>query len=437
LVPQEESERFDGVGKLILQLQQATLNGQVGSNRSQILKDLKEKAGILRSTLLDHMWKEDTVLLPLIVQSFSAQDVSKLIQNIMAIRPTETVQTIVQLMATKHQKDTERLAAGPKIPTPRKHQSNQVQPSPTVDAAASGTASLASLQANPYKAPTLFKRWGVEDDILLRLSVTEHNGKNWKKIADGVPGRTGVQCYQRWQRLKPGMIKGNFTQDEDRMLLTMAGVHAPNKNWQEIALRLPGRTGKQCRDRWCNVLDPSLKRSKWTEEEDGVVLEAFQRLGNSWAAIQQLLPGRTQLQVRDRLRTLVGKSANQSPTHHPSYRDGNSQGGLHPGWNGVGVDHLGPRLFGAVGSSSPAHQVGAAGAGSASCSIASETGHNMYMSQLMPHLMNTAVNGVAHRAPNENPNRGGQPGASGLDAAHMLSVQLVPQDLHSNAVLYK
>jgi hypothetical protein len=90
--------------------------------------------------------------------------------------------------------------------------------------------------------------------------------------------------------------------------MSMVGGPEPTRNWLEIANRLPGRSGKQCRDRWCNVLDPTRKRSKWTKEEDVVVLEAYQRLGNSWAAIQQLLPGRTQLQVRDRLRTVAKRS---------------------------------------------------------------------------------------------------------------------------------
>jgi myb proto-oncogene protein len=322
---QHEAQYFAGVAQLITQLQLGSTEGQEGA-RSKVVSDLNERATALRTTLLDHMWKEDTLILPLIVQNFSPEEVSQLVQNFMAIRPTETVQTIVQFMVNKDHKDTAELASGPKIPIRESKHVMPVSSANGVGQSHSGgldsadTLDLESPSAGGVgaagfclrqKAPVTFKRWGAEDDKLLHAAVNLHNGKNWKKISDGVPDRNGVQCYQRWQRLKPGVIKGNFTSEEDRVLRSMAGAqHA--KNWREIAKQLPGRSGKQCRDRWCNVLDPSLKKSKWTNVEDEVVVEAYQRVGNSWAAIQQLLPGRTQLQVRDRVRTLVGRSLNPS-----------------------------------------------------------------------------------------------------------------------------
>jgi len=32
------------------------------------------------------------------------------------------------------------------------------------------------------------------------------------------------------------------------------------------------RHGKQCRERWNNHLDPSLKKSEWSTEEDVILL---------------------------------------------------------------------------------------------------------------------------------------------------------------------
>ena len=40
------------------------------------------------------------------------------------------------------------------------------------------------------------------------------------------------------------------------------------KKWSEIAKYLPGRIGKQCRERWYNHLDPNINKKGWTEEED-------------------------------------------------------------------------------------------------------------------------------------------------------------------------
>ncbi len=47
-----------------------------------------------------------------------------------------------------------------------------------------------------------------------------------------------------------------------------------------MAAMLPGRIGKQCRERWFNFLDPSIKRTTWTDEEDNILLESQRYLGN-------------------------------------------------------------------------------------------------------------------------------------------------------------
>jgi hypothetical protein len=48
-------------------------------------------------------------------------------------------------------------------------------------------------------------------------------------------------------------------------------------------------TGKQCRERWHNQLDPNIKKEGWSEEEDRILLHAHTELGNHWVEISKVL----------------------------------------------------------------------------------------------------------------------------------------------------
>lgn len=147
------------------------------------------------------------------------------------------------------------------------------------------------------------RRWTEEETMLLRQAVEKHGAKNWKKIAMEVPGRNHVQCLQRWRKADdPTVKKGHWSKDEDTKLLEL--VRENPKNWGHVARGIDGRTAKQCRERYHNHLNPTIKKGDWTLYEDEVILRRQKELGNKWADIAKQLPGRTENSVKIRWKSI-------------------------------------------------------------------------------------------------------------------------------------
>lgn len=78
----------------------------------------------------------------------------------------------------------------------------------------------------------------------------------------------------------------------DSSFAFLVGFFFPVVNISEqIAEHMPGRVGKQCRERYLNHLDPSLRHGPWTEEEEALLLSLHARLKNQWAEIARQIPG--------------------------------------------------------------------------------------------------------------------------------------------------
>jgi hypothetical protein len=178
-----------------------------------------------------------------------------------------------------------------------------------------------TLDPSTGRATARAGNWTEDEDKKLKNAVPAQGDKNWKEIAALVPGRTKSQCYDRWHafsNIDPTTARtGKWIADEDTKLREAVGAHG-GKNWEDIALLVPSRTKKQCRGRWNDTLKPSFdpamaRTGKWTADEDKKLKDAVPAQGaKNWNDIALLVPGRMLKQCRKKWRDTLDPSISRA-----------------------------------------------------------------------------------------------------------------------------
>ncbi|OQR95533.1 myb transcription factor [Thraustotheca clavata] len=168
-----------------------------------------------------------------------------------------------------------------------------------------------------FNSDLFSQTWTAEEDALLittmATAVNEHNV--WQLVAEkmGIQ-HTPDQCGYRWRHFLCPLVKhGPFSIEEDRRLLLALYVVSEGQcltqrnesHWQSVQQYLPGRTNVQCSQRFREALNPLKKTSPFTHYEDQIILHGVQEYGqNAWQTIADKLNDRYPDQVRKRWKSL-------------------------------------------------------------------------------------------------------------------------------------
>ena len=95
-----------------------------------------------------------------------------------------------------------------------------------------------------------------------------------------------------------------FTVDEDNKLKSII-CRIGTKDWNAVSRVMGTKNPRQCRERWRNYLNPTLKNEDWTIEEDIILVQKYKEYGSRWSKIAKFLRGRSVNSLRNRWQVLL------------------------------------------------------------------------------------------------------------------------------------
>ncbi|KAL4792583.1 hypothetical protein BDV19DRAFT_251292 [Aspergillus venezuelensis] len=165
--------------------------------------------------------------------------------------------------------------------------------------------------------------WAEEEDHILRREIVKQGSaasrlgkpRDWRAVAEKLPGRSNKDCRKRWFKLDSKINKGPWSQEENKRLHEAVAKYSTV--WTEVAQVVGTRQPDQCAKRWQHFLDPGLNRNEWTPEEDDLLVAEVEKRGRNWKQIvDEVLHRRSANDAKNRFTILqrMRQSTNINPS---------------------------------------------------------------------------------------------------------------------------
>lgn len=105
-------------------------------------------------------------------------------------------------------------------------------------------------------------------------------------------------------------MKGGAWKNSEDEILKAAVMKYGKTEWARVASLLPRKSAKHCKARWEEWLDPRIKKTEWTREEDEKLMHLSKVLSGQWRTISSIMD-RTAFQCCERYEKLLDMASRE------------------------------------------------------------------------------------------------------------------------------
>ena len=152
------------------------------------------------------------------------------------------------------------------------------------------------------------KEWTNEENEILMEQYFKLGNRNLKKLSELLKTKSTQQINYRIKKIESKNKMRSFTRQDDLKIIEL--VEKYGINWEIISKNFPDFSPEILEERYYNKLDPKLKRTKFTEEEDEKIVALYSKFGNNWKDIAFYFPDRNANMIKNRFYSFLKKKNN-------------------------------------------------------------------------------------------------------------------------------